>query len=393
MATNIILSSHTYANSRLELNTVKKNDFEDAKTIQERKVKVLDYAVSIQPDIGADYGKTVRYFINTHTGLLSGKDLALYIALSASTVSAGVGSYCDGFLLNCIKKVRLMSTSREIYKMNAQAIYDYYQRASSERKTFLKAQARIGATGADVAIGTIQAGCILLPNPFQDFTTLKMDLLRDRPYFEIEFAPLSAILSSTNAGATLTGYIQSAYIAANYLAMSNVDKADVLKKTITQSEFIDYVDYNVPAGATTISVDIPFGESEYLGFYVADTTTHQPFTGISSISDYSLAIDNHSYPEIVLPARVQQLQQVQYFRKYFDSNVYTLRFSSVSSRDDEIEDNGMPYGSLVLRAISNPKFTVNFTAPLANNCTLHIMNFGRAWYKYQDGELVVESKN
>lgn len=392
MATNLILATHTYANSKLEMNTIKKNEFQDDQSVAIRKVKVVDYPVIIQPDIGADYNKTVKYFINNHTGLMSGKDLALFLKLSPSTVSAGVGSYVDGFLYRSIRRIRLMSSARELFKMNSYVIYQYLQRASAERKEFLKQQARIGATGADIAINASQAGCILIPNPFTDFNPLKVDLLRDRPYFEIEFEPLTTILKST-LPATMTGYIQEAYICANYLQMAPNDKGDVMKKDITQNEYLDYVDYSVASGSTSVIVDIPFNESEYLGFYIEDTTTNQPFTGVSTISDYNMSIDNKMYPEATFPASIQALQQVQFFRRKFDNGVYTLRFTSYNSRDDEHEDYHNPYGSIVLRSINNPKLQINFTSPLANNCVLHIYSFGRAWYKYQDGELMVEQKN
>lgn len=393
MATNLILNSHTFANSKIEQSQIKVNDFaeKDISSTQ-RKVKVIDSGVSLQPDIGVVYGGTCKYFINNF-GPLSGKDIAIDINISASSVSSGTASYCDGYLLALIKRCRFMTSNSEHFKIDSGAIYQYYQRAPAERKELMYYNARIGATGADIAPANAQAGTIFIPTPFQDLHPLKLDLLRDKPYFEIEFNSLATILSSTVGGDTLTGTITSANILANYLIMNPADKAEMNKKTMIQDEMLDYVNYAVSSGATQITVDIPFNESEYIGFYITDNTTKTPFTGVSTVTDYHVSIDNREYPEITVPARTQLLQQTFYFRTKFDSGVYTLRFSSYPSKLDEVDDFMLPYSTLVFKEIANPKLVINLSTGLSHASTLHLFSYGRCWYNYADGTLSVIQKS
>lgn len=399
MATNIILSTHTKENSIVELKASRVNDFASAPNIATRKVKVLDYPIKIQPDVAPSYGGVSRYHINPQTGIASGKDLNLNVTVNATTITGtGTGAYVDGFMLKTVKRARFMTNNKEILKMNAEEIFQYSQRFNSEKKEHAYSQYRIGATGDSVLLDPVGAGkpahavSIWLPNPWQDFDVLKTALLtNDKLYIEVEWAPISDLVAVTGGTGTASGSLSS-FLGITYLEMSRESKNEILAKTIQQLEMIDYMDVPIAQNATQIVVDIPFNESEYIQFYISDNTTKKPFTGVSNITDYCVNIDNTKYPDSIFSLADERSKQLQYFQRNFDANIYTIRFSSISSRDDYTESYLEPYGTIAWKRIGNPKLTINFTA-LSNASTLHVMSFGRAIYKYEGGMLEVEQKN
>ena len=266
----------------------------------------------------------------------------------------------------------------------------YYQRFLKEKKDFYAAQCRIGATGAQAAINTVQQGSIFIPNAFIDFHVLKTDLLPNgNLYFIVEWAPLTSIAQSTLA-ATLTGSI-SAYMTATYLEVSPEAKREILSKTMSQNEYIETMSIPLASGSTTTTIDLPFYESEYIQFYISDNTTGAPYTALSNVTDYYVSIDNSRFPDALFDMNTQQCQNVQYFQRVFSPNHHTIRFSSIPSRDDFYEDFHVMFGSLIYKTLGTVKLTVNFSA-LTNNSTLHIMSYGRATYRYADGVLKIEKK-
>jgi len=401
MATQIIMNTHTYDNSREELKIPKRNEFVDGSNLY-RAPKMFDTNAVLQPDTAATFGATVKYNISTNTGLMSGKTLCLYINLGiSSTTGTGVLSYCDGFLLALIKNLKMVLSNGQELKMDANAIQEYYQRICPAKKSLYYTNARIGSTGNDIDPARTQDGALYVPNPFNDTMLLKVDLIKEgnKPYIEIEYHQLSHILKSTVGTDVLSGSIQTAVIHAPYINVGPDSKREILgldrlDKTLTgQGMMIDYINYNVPSGTEAISLPLPFnGESEYLHFVITENG-EAPFTGLTTVSEYDVLVDNHTYPEVKLPLKVAKLNQTQYFGRQFDNGHYTIEFSSFASKDDDINDDTVVYGSLITKRLNNPKLNIKFSPAVVKSSTIHIMSYGRGWFKHIDGKLILEMKN
>lgn len=388
---NKIIPTHYKTVNDIDRNaSVIKNPYAENIEVKQRNIKTVDSSQKIQPDVAAAYGGESRFVLNQHSGLMRGDCLNLIVSIGATTASAGTGSYVDGFILHAIKRIRMFSGSQEIFNLTPQSIFMYYQRFLKEKKDFYLAQARIGATGASAAINTTQSGVIFIPNPFIDYNVLKLDLMpAGSCYITVEWNTLSSIAQSTLA-ATFTGSI-SAYMTTTYLEVSPEAKREILSKQLTQNEYIENLNVALAAGTTTVSLDVPFFESEYLHFYISDNTTGAPYTALSNITDYYVSIDNSRYPDAIFSLADEQAKNVMYFQRVFSSNHHTIRFSSIPSRDDMYEDYHVLNGSMVWKQAGICKLTVNMTS-LTNNSTLHLMSYGRASYRYANNRLEIEKK-
>ena len=125
MSTKVI-PSHYKAISEIDRQaSIVKNPYAEAIEIKQRNIKTVDSIQRFLPDVAASYGNESRFTVNTHSGLLNGRDLNLVISIGATTASAGTGSYVDGFILNSIRRIRCFSGSHEIMNITPQAIWIY----------------------------------------------------------------------------------------------------------------------------------------------------------------------------------------------------------------------------------------------------------------------------